>query len=160
MTLARILVISAVLTLAPAACATSTTAGTAATPAADLQHEFDARSEGLQSAEAAKDIDRVMTFWAPNAVLQVQGAPAIQGTAAIRQAYNGMLPGIAALRSERTAVAIARSGDLAYETGTNFITANTPAGPTPVTSKYVIVWTRHDGSPWLVQTIAVTGNPQ
>jgi len=159
MTLARILMISAVLTLAPAACATSTTS-TAATPAADLQHEFDARSEGLQSAEAAKDVDRIMTFWAPDAAFHLDGAPVIQGAAAIRQAYVGMVPTVASIRSERTGVEIARSGDMAYETGTNYITANTPSGPTPVTSKYLIVWTRHEGAPWVVQAISVTNNPR
>jgi len=157
MTLARTLLVSAALTLTPMACATGT--GTLA-PAPDLRHDFDARSEALQTAESAKDVDRIMSFWAPDAVIHVDGAPVIQGAAAVRQAYASMLPGIASLRSERTAVAIARSGDLAYETGTNYITANTPAGPTPVTSKYLIAWTRHDGGPWLVQAISVTNNPR
>lgn len=129
-------------------------------PLNDLQHDFDVRSEALQSAESARDVDRIMTYWAPDAEFHVDGAPVIHGSAAIRQAYLGMLPTVAAIRSERTALSIARSGDLAYETGTNFITANTPSGQIPVTSKYVIVWTRHEGAPWLVQAIAVTNNPR
>lgn len=101
-----------------------------------------------------------MSFWAPDAALHVEGAPFIQGIASIRQAYTGMLPTIASFRSQRTAVSIARSGDLTYDTGTNYIIANTPAGPMPVTSKYLIVWTRHQGAPWLVRAISVTNNPR
>lgn len=153
---ARAVVVAVAMLAAQVACSTNG----AAVPSSDLQHDFDVRSEAFQSAEAAKDVDRIMTYWAPDAVLHVEGAPVIKGSAAIRQAYTGMLPGIAALRSERTALTIARSGDLAYETGTNFITANTPAGQVPITSKYVVVWTRHGTDPWLVQAIAVTGNPR
>jgi ketosteroid isomerase-like protein len=152
----RAIAVAIALVTSQAGCA----ARSAAVPASDLQHDFDVRSEALQRSESAKDVDLIMTYWAPDAVLHVDGAPAIQGAAAIRQAYVGMLPSIGAIRSERTGVSIARSGDVAYETGTNFITANTPTGPLPVTSKYVIVWTRHAPAPWLVQAISVTNNPR
>lgn len=152
----RAVAVAVVIVASQVACSASS----APVPVTELRHDFDLRSEALQGAESARDVDRIMTYWAPNAELHVDGAPAIRGSAAIRQAYIGMLPTVAAIRSERTAVSIARSGDLAYETGTNFITANTPAGQIPVTSKYVIVWTRHESAPWLVQTIAVTNNPR
>lgn len=126
---------------------------------ADMIREFDARSEDFQAAEAAKDIDRIMTYWAPDAVIHFAHAAPVKGTAAIRKAYEGMLPTIASLRAERTSMAVALSGDLAYETGTNYITVASPSGPTVVTSKYLITWSRTAADPWRVTAISVTSNP-
>ena len=148
---------AAVIVLAAAPLACSTNANVARDPS--VQHDFETRADGLQAAESAKDLDRIMTYWAPDAVIHVAGAPPIQGTAAIRKGYEGLLPTCASLQAERTAIAVAASGDVAYETGTNHLMMNTPSGPTPATSKYLIVWERHAGEPWLVKAISVTNNP-
>lgn len=155
MRLARAVAATVMLAIAPLGCSANT--NLARDP--NLQHEFEVRADGLQAAESAKDLDRIMSYWAPDAVIHVAGAPPIQGTAAIRKGYEGLLPTFASLRAERTALAVAASGDVAYETGTNHFMMNSPSGPTPATSKYLIVWGRQPGEPWLVRAISVTNNP-
>lgn len=117
------------------------------------------RSTQLAAAEAAKDFEKAISFWLPDAVVHIEGAEAIRGLAAIRETYGQFFRTVLSFRGETESVVIASSGDLAYETGTNYMTVESPSGSTAVTSKYLSVWKRAPDGEWRVAAVAVTNNP-
>jgi ketosteroid isomerase-like protein len=87
-----------------------------ATPAVDIAGE-QGKIRDLESAwvaaAAAKDLDKIMSYYADDAILITPGAPAAKSRDAIRRAWKGLLadPKIKlAFSSER--VAISTSGDM------------------------------------------------
>jgi ketosteroid isomerase-like protein len=52
---------------------------------------------------------------------------------------------------------MARSGDLAYETGVNCMVFRTPNGDVLAMGKYLIVWKKIDGQ-WYVATLGFTSD--
>jgi metallo-beta-lactamase class B len=75
------------------------------------------------AAAQAKDAARFVSVYADDAVVMMAGAPDIRGIAAIREAVPAMMQDPAfALSFEADRVEVARSGDLAYETGSYSMT--------------------------------------
>lgn len=110
-----------------------------------LAIEFDAAGQ-------AKDVEKFLTFYAPDASLFPGGMPLATGPEAIRKVIGELmaLPGFA-LKFGQTKVEVARSGDLAYDNGTYELTANDAKGK-PVTEKgkYVTVWKKQPDGSWKV----------
>ena len=133
---------------------TSTSSGLVAAERA--LHE---RSEGLQAAETALDGNRAIAFWAEDAVVQPAGSPAITGRAAIGNLYHEFFTtmGVKELVGTPSRVEMARSGDLAYETGVNRIVIGTPKGDLLDMGKYLIVWKKINGQ-WYVGTLSFTSD--
>jgi ketosteroid isomerase-like protein len=133
---------------------TSTSSGLVAAESA--LHE---RSEGLQAAETALDGNRAIAFWAEDAVVQPAGSPAITGRAAIGNLYHEFFTtmGVKALVGTPSRLEMARSGDLAYETGVNRIIIGTPKGDLLDLGKYLIVWKKINGQ-WYVGTLSFTSD--
>jgi ketosteroid isomerase-like protein len=129
--------------------------GQAVAPEVALQQ----RSEGLQAAETALDGDKAITFWADDAVVQPAGAPAVVGRAAIGALYHEFFTtmGVKELVGTPSHLAMAQSGDLAYETGVNRIVIRTPGGDMLDMGKYLIVWKKIDGQ-WYVGALSFTSN--
>jgi uncharacterized protein (TIGR02246 family) len=79
------------------------------------------------AAAQAKDAARFVSVYADDAVVMMAGAPDIRGIAAIREGIPAMMQDPAfALSFEADTVQVARSGDLAYETGTYSMTMSGP----------------------------------
>jgi uncharacterized protein (TIGR02246 family) len=131
------------------ACAQPQPAAPPDTRAAD-EAAIRAAAADWASTFPAKDVDKFVSFYAPDATVYPQGAPAVTGGAAIRGFWSDFfsLPGFAgsvALKS----VEVARSGDLAYETGTYEMTLNDAKGkPTKSTGKYLVVWKKQSDGKW------------
>ena len=118
------------------------------------------RSNQLAAAEAAKDFEKAVSFWVPEAMVHVEGAETIRGLAAIRQTYEQFFQTVRTFRAEIESVTVASSGDLAYETGTNYMTVGPASGiATAVASKYLAVWKRGEDGQWRVAAVALTSNP-
>jgi uncharacterized protein (TIGR02246 family) len=101
-------------------------------------------------AVAAKDMLQSTSYYADTAQLFAPNAPAAQGKDAIQKAFTGLLamPGFA-LTFAATKVEVARSGDLAYETGDYELTANDKKGkPQTTKAKYVVVWGKQPNGTW------------
>jgi uncharacterized protein (TIGR02246 family) len=97
-----------------------------------------------------RDVDRVLSFWADDAIVFPPGSPAVAGKAAIREfvAKSFQTPGFS-ISWKTTTVAVSRSGDLAYTTGTNRVTFSAPDGKqVTVEGKAVAIWRREKDGAW------------
>ena len=118
--------------------------------------QADARSEILRidaewsRAAQSRDVDRVLSFWADDAIVFPPASPAVAGKAAIREfvAKSFQTPGFS-ISWKTTTVAVSRSGDIAYTTGTNRVTFNAADGTqVTVEGKAVAVWRRGEDGAW------------
>lgn len=103
-------------------------------------------------AIAAKDLTKATSYYADTAEMFAPNAPAAKGKDAVQKLCAGMLglPGFA-LTFALSKVEVARSGDLAYETGEYEMTLNDKKGkPQTVKAKYVVVWGKQPGGNWKV----------
>lgn len=101
-------------------------------------------------AAQERDIDRVVSFWADDAIVFPPGSPPVVGKSAIRAfvAKSFQTPGFS-ISWKTTTVAVSRSGDLAYTTGTNRVTFSAPDGTlVTVDGKAVAVWRRTTEGAW------------
>jgi uncharacterized protein (TIGR02246 family) len=101
-------------------------------------------------AASAKDLEKVISFYADDASLLPQGAPIATGKDAIRKFWASLLarPGFAASFGS-TKVAVAAARDLACEEGTYLLTTNDSNGkPHVQKGKYVVVWKKQADGKW------------
>ena len=113
------------------------------------------------AAAQAKDAEKFTSFYAEDAALMLEGAPDAHGKPAIREGVAGMMqdPNFA-LSFQADNVVVARSGDLAYETGTYTMTMSDPKKQ-PATQKghYVVVWTKQADGAWKVALDVPVSDP-
>jgi uncharacterized protein (TIGR02246 family) len=141
-----------VLALVAAACAQQQPAAPPDTRAAD-EAAIRSAAKAWAASAAAKDADKFASFYTEDATLLLEDAPDFKGKAAIREAVGGMMQDPAfALSFETTAVEVARSGDLAYETSTYSITTSDPKTKKPMTETGagVVVWKKQADGAWKV----------
>ena len=104
------------------------------------------------AAAAAKDLEKTISFYSENALVLPTNAPAATTKDTIRNTWKDLLasPGVAI--SWKTAkVEVARSGDIAYTTGTYELTMNDASGkPINDSGKYVEVWKKQTDGKWKV----------
>jgi uncharacterized protein (TIGR02246 family) len=115
------------------------------------------------AAARAKNADAFISFYADDAVLMLEGAPDVSGKTAIREAIGGMMqdPNFA-LGFTTTDVVVARSGDLAYETGRYALTmsdANNANAPATQSGGYVVMWRKQPDDTWKVAIDAPISDP-
>ena len=122
--------------------------------AADTKVEQALRELDAQWCKAAqsKDVDKVVSYYAESAVMMPPNASAATTKEAIRSAWKEMLttPG-AAISWKATKVEVAKSGDLAYVSGT-YEEAMTDASGKPVQDhgKYVEIFKKQADGTWKV----------
>jgi ketosteroid isomerase-like protein len=121
----------------------------------DVKNEENAVREAdlnWSKAAASKDVDKVVFFYAEDGAIYPPNAPTAAGRPAIRVAWTGLvnLPGFA-LNWAPSRVEVARSGDLAWSTGTYTMTSNVPNTPTTDHGKYVAVWKKQQDGNWKVE---------
>lgn len=94
----------------------------------------------------AKDLDAVMTYYAPDAIQMPANGPSIVGKEAIRAWYELWLPNPDITTTfQPEVIEVAASGDLAYDRGVYHFKMETPNGPIEDHGKYLIVWQKIDG---------------
>ncbi len=104
------------------------------------------------AAAGAKDLDKSVSYYAESAIVMPPNAPSATTKEAIRSAWKEMLasPG-AAISWKTLKVEVAKSGDIAYTTGTYELTMNDANGkPVPDHGKYVEVWKKQADGKWKV----------
>lgn len=101
----------------------------------------------FEAAVSAGDVDRLVGFYADDAVVLPPNEPMVSGSAAIRAFFERLVPmnPTINLTSER----IVQSGDLAYDVG-HYTFAFTPPGAERMTDrgKYLVVWRRMPNGEW------------
>jgi uncharacterized protein (TIGR02246 family) len=103
-------------------------------------------------SEAAqrRDVERVLSYWANDAVVLPPGSPPVVGKPAIREfvVKSFQAPDFS-ISWKTTEVTVSGSGDLAYATGTNRVTFRSPDGKQmTVEGKAVTVWRRETSGSW------------
>ena len=109
-------------------------------------------------AKVAKDTDKFIANFTPDATFAMAGMPALTGPNAIKDFHAAMLkaPGFD-ITWKAARAGVAASGDLGYTAGTYAITMNNPAGaPTTEKGNYVTLWKKVDGA-W--KAIEDSGGP-
>lgn len=99
-----------------------------------------------------KDADKFVSFYAEGASIFPPGGPKATGKEAIHDVIAGLMsaPGFNGSFAADT-VEVARSGDLAYDSGTYQLTMNDAKGkPITETGKYVDVWQKQADGSWKV----------
>jgi len=101
-------------------------------------------------AAGAKDLDKTASYYADDALVLPPNMPAINGKQQARAMWQGMfsVPGFGG-GWKVTKVEVARSGELAYVTGT-YELSETDAGGKPSTDKgkYLEVWKKQPDGNW------------
>src|SRR6266487_3362383 len=123
-----------------------------AAPAADTKLEQALRDADAQwsAAAGAKDLDKTVSFYSDDAVVNPPNAAAATTRAAIRKVWQDLLasPGLA-ISWKATKVEVAKSGDIGFVSGTYELTMNDASGkPVPDRGKYVEVWEKQADGKW------------
>jgi uncharacterized protein (TIGR02246 family) len=109
-------------------------------------------SAAWSQAATAKDLDKAVSFYADDAVILPDKAPVVRGQENIRKNWAPLLalPG-PGLSWKTGSLEVARSGDIAYETGVYvFITTDKKGKSTDTKGKYVVVWKKQNDGSWKV----------
>jgi uncharacterized protein (TIGR02246 family) len=110
-----------------------------------------------QRAIAARDVDKIVSLHAPNAVVMNSNSPSATGSSAIRSAYAGLvgLPG-SSLTWTPTTIDVA-SPTVATEIGTYTLAYDGPQGRVTDGGNYTTIWHKIDGQ-WRVATDATVSS--
>jgi uncharacterized protein (TIGR02246 family) len=113
------------------------------------------------AAAQAKNAAKFASFYAEDGVIMLAGAPDISGMAAIREGLAGMMQDPAfSLSFAAETVVVARSGDLAYETGSYAMSMTGPDGkPAPEQGHYIVVWRKQADGTWKVAADVPVSDP-
>jgi ketosteroid isomerase-like protein len=139
-------------------CSQTATTPVAQSPAAPVdtraadEAAIRANSIAWSNATESKDVDKAVSFYAPDAVVFDDGGPITSDPAKIRAGYQGLADDKnGTLAWKTTKVEVARSGDLAYEYGAYHHDVKGKNGKvTTYTGKYVIVWKKQPDGSWKV----------
>ena len=129
-----------------------TFAGTAAAADTKIEQALRDLDAKWSAAAGAKDVDKTVSYYSEDAVVMPPNAPSAKTKETIRSAWKEMLtsPG-AAISWKATKVEVAKSGDLAYVSGT-YEEATTDASGKPVKDrgKYVEIFKKQADGTWKV----------
>jgi len=119
------------------------------TPAVDTRAEADAIRDldrQWQAAVDARDFDKILSFYAPDAVEMSANAPIIVGREAIGKWFESWLTDTTVSNTfAPEVIEVAASGDLAYDRGTYRFTQHTPKGRVEDLGKYLLIWKKING---------------
>ena len=113
---------------------------------------IEAADTALQKAVADKDLERIVSFYAEDAVLLPTAEPIVFGRSAIRQEWQHILsiPNFQS-QSARTKVDVSSAGDMAYTMGTYLATMLGEDGkPATEPGKWLSVWRRQADGSWRI----------
>lgn len=99
---------------------------------------------------AAKDLDKTLSYYADDASMYPPNGPIVTGPEARRSMWTKLLsPAELVFSNSATKVEVAKSGDIAYETGTFQESFKDDKGqPVSVVGKYVVVWKKQASGQW------------
>jgi uncharacterized protein (TIGR02246 family) len=101
------------------------------------------------AASGAKDLDRYLSYFAPDASIFPSNAPIVTGSETIRKAAVQYFATPGHMSGRTAWVEVSRGGDLGYASGTYEFTFNDAKGK-PVTDrgKYLTVWKKQSDGKW------------
>ena len=125
---------------------------------ADDEAAIRAATREWNAAEASKDLEKCISFYADDGERFATGSPAIRGAVALRNEWRKYLSSPGTFQWKTSKVEVSSSGDLAYETGRFVLkTVDKNGQPTTTNGKYVCVWKKQADGKWKV--VADIDNP-
>jgi ketosteroid isomerase-like protein len=120
--------------------------------AADTKTEQALRDADAQwsAAAGAKDLDKTVSYYSPDANVMPPNTSAATTKEAIRKIWQDLLasPGVA-ISWKATKVEVAKSGDIGFVSGTYELNVNDASGkPVPDRGKYLEVWEKQADGKW------------
>jgi ketosteroid isomerase-like protein len=115
------------------------------------------RQAELLAAMSDRDLGRTMTHFAPDAVLHVANFPSREGSAAIRDFFDGTFRFLSASEASAGEVRVSGGGDMAYSVGRVTNVFQGPEGRVAYPGKFLLVWELRDGE-WLVSVYSVSSD--
>ena len=112
-------------------------------PAGDVNTGIRTQVEAFDAAARAKDLERVMSFYADDAILMPPNAPAMNGPAAIRQFWGPLLQA-PSVDLDLIVDDVQTCGDIAVDRGRYEVTQ-----PFKDSGKYIVIW-RNRGGRWVI----------
>ncbi len=109
-----------------------------------------AASKSWSDAAQAKDVDKAVSFYATDGIQLTDKGPLVGDAATLHAGWQKMLalPG-PGLSLHTTNVAVAKSGDVAYEYGSyDFAVADSAGKITDQKGKYVVIWKKQTDGTW------------
>lgn len=103
-------------------------------------------------AAAAKDLEKILSYYAEDASVLAPNSPIATGKPSIRTTWTGMinLPGFS-VNWAPSRVEVAKSGDLAWTSGVyNMMTTDSQGKATSDHGKYIEVWRKQPDGNWKV----------
>jgi uncharacterized protein (TIGR02246 family) len=128
---------------------------------ADDEAAIRAAIEDWSASAQAKDAAKFASFYTEDGILMLEQMANLQGPTAIEEAHAAMMrdPSFD-LSFAADHVEVARSGDLAYETGSYTMTMSDPEGnPATHTGHYVVVWKKDAAGSWKVAVDVPVSDP-
>ena len=120
--------------------------GTAAEADTKALRDLDAQ---WSAAAAAKDLDKTVSYYSDDAVVLPPNKPGAVTKEAIRASWKEDLASMISGSWKATRVEVAKSGDMAYVSGTYEFTAKDASGnPVKDTGKYLEVWEKQADGQW------------
>jgi uncharacterized protein (TIGR02246 family) len=102
-------------------------------------------------AAGAKDLEGTVSYYSDDASVFPPNAPLASGKQTVHAVWADIIASASAISWQTDKVEVARSGDLAYVTGTYQTTAKDPkAQPVSDTGKFVEVWKKQADGKWKV----------
>ena len=117
-----------------------------------VTNSIEAVDSALSKAVAARDLEKIVGFYAEDAVLMPTAEPIVSGKAAIREEWQHILsiPDFQN-KSVLTRSVISKSGDMAYSMGSYVATMRGENGElVEEPGKWLTVWTRQGDGSWLI----------
>jgi ketosteroid isomerase-like protein len=129
-------------------CGTETLKDTRAADEVAIRQQSMAWSNAAQS----RNMDKALTFYAPDAIALPDGGPIATSQDAISAEWQPLLSNTdATLSWKTTAVTVAKSSDIAYEYGAYTLDTTGKDGKISTrTGKYVLVWKKQPDGSWKV----------
>jgi len=121
---------------------------------ADIKSHLRTQDADFVAALAAKDIDKVTSFYADDAQFLEPGAPIVAGRDEVHKAWAGLLSAASfvSLTFSATNVNVSEAGDVAWEVGTYDISTKDAKGkPTAEKGKYVVIWKKQSDGNWKIE---------
>ena len=105
----------------------------------------------MSAAAVSKDLDKVVSYYADDAVVFAPNSPGATTKEAIRNAWKDILMPVGASTSWKpTKVEVAKSGDLAYTSGTYNGTMMADGKPVKDSGNYLTVWKKQTDGTWKI----------
>jgi len=122
------------------------------TPLVDIRAEAEAIKkieDQWTAAILAKDIDKIMSIFAQDAVVMNANTLAITGVQAIRESQESWFADATVLhdtfKSAIDTIEVSASGDLAYVRGNSLLSISTPGGIVEETDKWITIYRKING---------------